>query len=107
MVTVVFTLCFQREKRRKELLEKAEEERKAKEEAEKERQTIEGENKAKEQYRQSLDSEIADKERQLKDKRNRGFINHVTARMLVPMQYLPDFDNDREGYVYNKFISWY
>lgn len=37
--------------------------------AEKERQTIEGENKAKEQYRQSLDTEIADKERQLKDER--------------------------------------
>ena len=41
----------------------------AKEEAEKERQTIEGENKVKEQYRQSLDSEIADKERQLKEER--------------------------------------
>ena len=41
----------------------------AKEKAEKERQTIEGENKAKEQYRQSLDCEIADKERQLKDER--------------------------------------
>ena len=40
-----------------------------KEKAEKERQTIEGENKAKEQYRQSLDCEIADKERQLKDER--------------------------------------
>jgi mobilization protein len=37
--------------------------------AEKERQTIEGENKAKEQYRQSLDTEIDDKERQLKDER--------------------------------------
>ena len=41
----------------------------AKEEAETERRLIEGENKAKEQYRQSLDSEIADKERLLKDKR--------------------------------------
>ena len=41
----------------------------AKEEADKERQTIEGENKAKEQYRQSLDTEIADKKRQLKDER--------------------------------------
>lgn len=41
----------------------------AKEEAEKERQAIEGENKVKEQYRQSLDCEIADKERQLKDER--------------------------------------
>ena len=41
----------------------------AKEEAERERQSIEGKNKAKEQYRQSLDTEIADKERQLKDKR--------------------------------------
>ena len=41
----------------------------AKEEAEKERQAIEGENKVKEQYRQSLDTEIADKERQLKDER--------------------------------------
>ena len=40
-----------------------------KEEAEKERQAIEGENKAKEQYRQSLDTEIADKVRQLKDGR--------------------------------------
>ncbi len=41
----------------------------AKEEAEKERQTIEGENKAKEQYLRSLDSEIAEKEQQLKDER--------------------------------------
>ena len=41
----------------------------AKEEAEKERLSIECENKAKEQYRQSLDTEIADKERQLKDER--------------------------------------
>ena len=41
----------------------------AKEEAETERRLIEGENKAKEQYRLSLDSEIADKERQLKDER--------------------------------------
>ena len=41
----------------------------AKEEAETERQLIEGENKAKEIYRQSLDSEIADKERKLKDER--------------------------------------
>lgn len=41
----------------------------AKEEAETELQFIEGENKAKEQYRQSLESEIADKERQLKDER--------------------------------------
>lgn len=41
----------------------------AKEEAETERRLIEGENKAKEQYRQSLDTEIADKERQLKDER--------------------------------------
>ena len=37
--------------------------------AEKERQIIEGENKAKEQYRRALDTEIADKERQLKDER--------------------------------------
>ena len=41
----------------------------AKEKAEKERQTIEGENKAKEQYCLSLDTEIADKERQLKEER--------------------------------------
>ena len=41
----------------------------AKEEAETERQFIEGENKAKEQYRLSLDSEIADKEKRLKDER--------------------------------------
>lgn len=41
----------------------------AKEEAEKERLFIEGENKTKEEYRQSLDTEIADKERQLKDER--------------------------------------
>ena len=41
----------------------------AKEEADKKRLTIESENKAKEQYLQSLDSEIADKERQLKDER--------------------------------------
>lgn len=41
----------------------------AKEKAETERQSIEGENKAKEQYSLSLDSEIADKERQLKDER--------------------------------------
>ena len=41
----------------------------AKEEAETERQFIEGENKAKEKYRQSLDNDIADKERQLRDER--------------------------------------
>lgn len=41
----------------------------AKEKAEADRQSIEGENKAKEQYSLSLDSEIADKERQLKDER--------------------------------------
>lgn len=41
----------------------------AKEEADKERLTIEGENKTKEQYLQSLDTEIADKERQLKGER--------------------------------------
>ena len=41
----------------------------AKEEADKKRQAIEGENKVKEEYRQSLDTEIADKERQLKDER--------------------------------------
>ena len=41
----------------------------AKEEAETERQFIEGENKAKEQYRLSLDNEIADKEKRLKDER--------------------------------------
>jgi hypothetical protein len=53
--------------------EKAEAEKKAalaeKENAETERQFIEGENKAKEKYRQSLDKDIADKERQLKDGR--------------------------------------
>lgn len=41
----------------------------AKEEAEAELLFVEGENKAKEQYRQSLDSEIAEKEKQLKDER--------------------------------------
>lgn len=41
----------------------------AKEEAEAELQFIKGENEAKEIYRQSLDSEIADKEKQLKDER--------------------------------------
>ncbi|WP_444106711.1 mobilization protein [Bacteroides sp.] len=41
----------------------------AKKKAEAERQTIEGENKAKEQYGLSLDNEIADKEKQLKDER--------------------------------------
>ena len=41
----------------------------AREKAEMERQFIEGENKAKEIYRQSLDSDIADKERKLKDER--------------------------------------
>ena len=41
----------------------------AKEEAETERRHIEGENKAKEKYRQSLDNDIADKERQLRDER--------------------------------------
>ena len=41
----------------------------AKEKAETERQFIEGENKAKEKYRQSLDKDIADKERQLRDER--------------------------------------
>lgn len=53
--------------------EKAKAEKKAalaaKEKVDAERQFIEGENKEKEQYRLSLDSEIADKERQLKDKR--------------------------------------
>ena len=39
----------------------------AKEEAEAELLFVEGENKAKEQYRHSLDSEIAEKEKQLKD----------------------------------------
>lgn len=41
----------------------------AKEEAEAELQFVKGENEAKEIYRQSLDSEIADKEKQLKDER--------------------------------------
>ena len=41
----------------------------AKEEAEAELMLVEGENKAKEQYRHSLDSEIAEKEKQLKDER--------------------------------------
>ena len=41
----------------------------AKEEAEVELLFVEGENKAKEQYRQSLDSEIAEKEKQLKEER--------------------------------------
>lgn len=41
----------------------------AKDKAETERQFIEGENKAKEKYRQSLDKDIAEKERQLKDER--------------------------------------
>lgn len=41
----------------------------AKEEAEAELMFVEGENKAKEQYRHSLDSEIAEKEKQLKDER--------------------------------------
>ena len=41
----------------------------AKEEAEAELMFVEGENKAKEQYRRSLDSEIAEKEKQLKDER--------------------------------------
>ena len=41
----------------------------AKEEAEAELLFVEGENKAKEQYRLSLDSEIAEKEQQLKDER--------------------------------------
>ena len=41
----------------------------AKEEVEAELLFVEGENKAKEQYRQSLDSEIAEKEKQLKDER--------------------------------------
>ena len=41
----------------------------AKEEAEAELMFVEGENKAKEQYRLSLDSEIAEKEKQLKDER--------------------------------------
>ena len=41
----------------------------AKEKAEAERQSIEGKNKAKKQYSLSLDNEIADKERQLKDER--------------------------------------
>ena len=41
----------------------------AKEEAETELMFVEGENKAKEQYRLSLDSEIAEREQQLKDER--------------------------------------
>ena len=41
----------------------------AKDKAETERQFIEGENKAKEKYCQSLDKDIAEKERQLKDER--------------------------------------
>ena len=41
----------------------------AKEEAEAELMFVENENKAKEQYRRSLDSEIAEKEKQLKDER--------------------------------------
>ena len=41
----------------------------AKEQAEAELLFVEGENKAKEQYRHSLDSEIAEKEKQLKDER--------------------------------------
>lgn len=41
----------------------------AKEEAEAELMFVKGENKAKEQYRLSLDSEIAEKEKQLKDER--------------------------------------
>ena len=41
----------------------------AKEEAEAELLFVEGENKAKEQYRLSLDSEIAEREQQLKDER--------------------------------------
>lgn len=41
----------------------------AKEEAEAELMFVEGENKAKEQYRHSLDSEIAEKEKHLKDER--------------------------------------
>lgn len=41
----------------------------AKEEAEAELMFVEGENKAKEQYRRSLDSEIAEREQQLKDER--------------------------------------
>ena len=59
--------------KQKQETEKAEAEkeaaRAAKEKAETERQFIEGENKAKEEYRQSLDKDIADKERQLKDGR--------------------------------------
>ena len=59
--------------RQKQEAEKAETEKEAalaaKEEAETERRFIEGENKAKEQYRQTLDTEIADKERQLKNER--------------------------------------
>ena len=41
----------------------------AKDKAETERRTIEGENKAKEKYRQSLGKDIAEKERQLKNER--------------------------------------
>ena len=59
--------------KQKQETEKAEAEKKAaiaaKEKAETERLFIEGENKAKEEYRQSLDKDIADKERQLKDGR--------------------------------------
>ncbi len=59
--------------KQKQETEKAEAEKEAalaaKEKAETERQFIEGENKAKEEYRQSLDKDIADKGRQLKDGR--------------------------------------
>lgn len=59
--------------KQKQEAEKAEAEKKAaldaKEKAETERQFIEGENKAKEKYRLSLDNEIAQKEKQLKDER--------------------------------------
>ena len=59
--------------KQKQEAEQAEAKKKAalaeKEKAETERQFIEGENKAKEKYRQSLDKDIADKERQLKDGR--------------------------------------
>lgn len=59
--------------KQKQEAKKAEVEKKvalaAKEKAETERQFIEGENKAKEIYRQSLDKDIADKEKQLKDER--------------------------------------
>ena len=70
----------------------------AKEEAEAELQFIKGENEAKEIYRQSLDSEIADKEKQLKDERKArvdSILDGVSSLLGVGKSATIEKDNAR------------